>query len=394
MAKDSLPELELANVRTRERLTDSVAEIRRRSDVPARTRLAVAKARQRWHRDHPRSWRWASRPSPASRRSSSGRASAHRRRAPRPTAGVDGVHRPAAVRRPRRTGPGPGEGRTQSTEGPSEGGRGVARARPGAPEPREAAGRHLGRAASGDGEPEAGREAVEGGGEGPREDEGLSRWRAASTTMTATRRQERRQARAGRPPEAGQPDGPHEAVLHLHAQEDPPGVLERPVHRPGREPDVLHGARALPGPAGHRVHPRPRVEPEGHDRDPARRRAERRRRTGRRPAAEPDRGARPFAAAPITFIVGVLGALWSASGFVGAFGRAMNRIYNVREGRPIWKLRPTMLGVTLFTVVLLVVGLLVLVSGPLARTFGDVVGLGTRPRSWSRSCSGRSCSRS
>lgn len=51
MAKDSLPELELANVRTRERLTDSVNEIRRRSDVPARTRLAVAKAKQRWHRD-------------------------------------------------------------------------------------------------------------------------------------------------------------------------------------------------------------------------------------------------------------------------------------------------------------------------------------------------------
>ena len=51
MAKDSIPELELANVRTRERLTDSVSEIRRRSDVPARTRLAVAKARQRWHRD-------------------------------------------------------------------------------------------------------------------------------------------------------------------------------------------------------------------------------------------------------------------------------------------------------------------------------------------------------
>jgi len=81
-------------------------------------------------------------------------------------------------------------------------------------------------------------------------------------------------------------------------------------------------------------------------------------------------------AAPITFIVGVVGALWSASGYVGAFGRAMNRIYNVREGRPIWKLRPTMLGVTLFTVVLLVLGLLALVSGPLARSFGDVIGLG------------------
>jgi membrane protein len=81
-------------------------------------------------------------------------------------------------------------------------------------------------------------------------------------------------------------------------------------------------------------------------------------------------------AAPVTFIVGVVGAVWSASGYVGAFGRAMNRIYNVREGRPIWKLRPTMLGVTLFTVILLVLGLLVLVSGPLARSFGDVIGLG------------------
>jgi membrane protein len=81
-------------------------------------------------------------------------------------------------------------------------------------------------------------------------------------------------------------------------------------------------------------------------------------------------------AAPVTFIVGVVGAVWSASGYVGAFGRAMNRIYNVREGRPIWKLRPTMLGVTLFTVILLVIGLLVLVSGPLARSFGDVIGLG------------------
>ncbi|MBF4605070.1 MULTISPECIES: YihY/virulence factor BrkB family protein [Curtobacterium] len=81
-------------------------------------------------------------------------------------------------------------------------------------------------------------------------------------------------------------------------------------------------------------------------------------------------------AAGITFVVGIVGAIWSASGYVGAFGRAMNRIYNVREGRPIWKLRPTMLGVTVFTVVMLVVGLLVLVSGPLARSFGDVIGLG------------------
>jgi membrane protein len=81
-------------------------------------------------------------------------------------------------------------------------------------------------------------------------------------------------------------------------------------------------------------------------------------------------------AAPVTFIVGLLGAVWSASGYVGAFGRAMNRIYNVREGRPIWKLRPTMLGVTIFTVLLLVIGMLALVSGPFVKSFGNVVGLG------------------
>ncbi|MCJ1714055.1 hypothetical protein [Curtobacterium sp. VKM Ac-2922] len=51
MAHDSLPELELANVRTRERMTDTVERIRHKVDLPARTRLALAKTRQRWHRD-------------------------------------------------------------------------------------------------------------------------------------------------------------------------------------------------------------------------------------------------------------------------------------------------------------------------------------------------------
>ncbi|PZE27976.1 MULTISPECIES: YihY/virulence factor BrkB family protein [unclassified Curtobacterium] len=83
-------------------------------------------------------------------------------------------------------------------------------------------------------------------------------------------------------------------------------------------------------------------------------------------------------AAPLAFIVGVLGALWSASGYVGSFGRAMNRIYGIREGRPIWKLRPTMLGVTVFTVVLLVIGALMLVlSGPVAEAVGNAIGLGS-----------------
>ncbi|MDY0946601.1 YihY/virulence factor BrkB family protein [Frigoribacterium sp. CFBP9039] len=83
-------------------------------------------------------------------------------------------------------------------------------------------------------------------------------------------------------------------------------------------------------------------------------------------------------AAGVALIVGVLGALWSASGFVGGFGRAMNRIYGIDEGRPIWKLRPTMLGVTAFTVVLIVAaGLILVLSGPVAQTVGDLVGLGS-----------------
>ncbi|PSL37135.1 membrane protein [Labedella gwakjiensis] len=82
-------------------------------------------------------------------------------------------------------------------------------------------------------------------------------------------------------------------------------------------------------------------------------------------------------AAGLAFVTGLLGALWSASAFVGAFGRAMNRIYQVDEGRPVWKLRPTMFGVTVFTVILLVIGALLLVlSGPVAEAVGDLIGLG------------------
>lgn len=82
-------------------------------------------------------------------------------------------------------------------------------------------------------------------------------------------------------------------------------------------------------------------------------------------------------AAGITFVVGLVGAIWSASGYVGAFGRALNRIYSRDEGRPIWKLRPTNLLVTIVAVVLIVVaGLILVLSGDIARTVGDFIGLG------------------
>ncbi|PTT62572.1 YihY/virulence factor BrkB family protein [Arthrobacter sp. HMWF013] len=81
-------------------------------------------------------------------------------------------------------------------------------------------------------------------------------------------------------------------------------------------------------------------------------------------------------AAGFTLFIGLATALWSASGYVGAFGRAMNRIYEVDEGRPFVKLRGTMLAVTLLAVVIvaLLAGMLVL-SGPVAEAVGGLIGL-------------------
>src|SRR2546423_10245939 len=58
-------------------------------------------------------------------------------------------------------------------------------------------------------------------------------------------------------------------------------------------------------------------------------------------------------AAGVLFVAGLLGALWSASGYVAGFMRASNAIYDVPEGRPIWKTAPVRIGVTLVLVVLL-----------------------------------------
>ena len=80
----------------------------------------------------------------------------------------------------------------------------------------------------------------------------------------------------------------------------------------------------------------------------------------------------------IGLIVGVLGALWSASGYVGAFSRAMNRMYSIPEGRPVWKLRPTQLLVTVIVVVLVILGALILVStGPIVEQIANSIGIGS-----------------
>jgi membrane protein len=83
-------------------------------------------------------------------------------------------------------------------------------------------------------------------------------------------------------------------------------------------------------------------------------------------------------AAGFALVFGLLGAFWSASGYVGAFGRAMNRIYEVDEGRPFWKLRPLNLAVTVVAVLLAALVLLgLVVTGPFAAELGETLGLGT-----------------
>ncbi|MDQ1654274.1 MAG: rane protein [Cryptosporangiaceae bacterium] len=82
-------------------------------------------------------------------------------------------------------------------------------------------------------------------------------------------------------------------------------------------------------------------------------------------------------AAGFGLVFGLVGALWSASGYVGAFTRASNAIYEVEEGRPIWKLRPQQILVTLgalVAVALVAAGLVV--SGPVAQWIGDRLGIG------------------
>ncbi|MEU4470389.1 YihY/virulence factor BrkB family protein [Micromonospora sp. NPDC023888] len=82
---------------------------------------------------------------------------------------------------------------------------------------------------------------------------------------------------------------------------------------------------------------------------------------------------------------GLLGALWSASGFIGAFTRASNAVYGVTEGRPVWKLRPLQIGLAAVTLVLLaVVALALVVSGPVTDAVGDLINAGGLARTvWS-----------
>lgn len=77
-----------------------------------------------------------------------------------------------------------------------------------------------------------------------------------------------------------------------------------------------------------------------------------------------------------TLALGTAGALYSASAYVTGFSRAMNRVREVEETRPFWKLRPYMLLLTLVAVALNAAGLVIItVSGPIAESIGDELGI-------------------
>ena len=83
-------------------------------------------------------------------------------------------------------------------------------------------------------------------------------------------------------------------------------------------------------------------------------------------------------AAGVLFVVGLVGALWSASGYVGAFMRASNAIYDIDEGRPVWKTLPVRVSLTLVLLTLLAISTIaVVLTGGLAAKVGDLLGLGS-----------------
>ncbi|TYK44976.1 YihY/virulence factor BrkB family protein [Actinomadura decatromicini] len=85
------------------------------------------------------------------------------------------------------------------------------------------------------------------------------------------------------------------------------------------------------------------------------------------------------AGAGLVALIGLGAAIWSASGYVGAFMRAANVVYDVPEKRPFWKTVPLRVALTLVSLVLLSASVIaVVVSGPLAREAGDLLGLGSQ----------------
>ena len=81
--------------------------------------------------------------------------------------------------------------------------------------------------------------------------------------------------------------------------------------------------------------------------------------------------------AGFAFVAGLLGALWSASGYVGGFMKASNAIYEVEEGRKFWKLKPLQIAVTVVIMLMTtIIVIAIVVTGPVAQRVGVIIGVG------------------
>ncbi|MBK3575651.1 YihY/virulence factor BrkB family protein [Streptomyces sp. MBT65] len=87
----------------------------------------------------------------------------------------------------------------------------------------------------------------------------------------------------------------------------------------------------------------------------------------------------------VVAVVGIVVAVWSASGYIAAFIRSANVVYDMPEGRPVWKVLPIRVGVTVVLLVLTVISALIVVfTGSLARAAGSALGIGDATlRVWS-----------
>jgi membrane protein len=82
--------------------------------------------------------------------------------------------------------------------------------------------------------------------------------------------------------------------------------------------------------------------------------------------------------AGIALILGVAAALWSASGYTGAFMRASNIIYETPEGRPFWKLRPLQILVTFLMIVMMtLLAVSLVLTGPVVNAVAEPLGIGS-----------------
>jgi membrane protein len=83
-------------------------------------------------------------------------------------------------------------------------------------------------------------------------------------------------------------------------------------------------------------------------------------------------------AAGIALVLGIAAALWSASGYTGAFMRASNIIYETPEGRPFWKLRPLQILVTFLMIVMMtLLAVSLVLTGPVVSAVAEPLGIGS-----------------